>query len=354
MLRAWSALLWATLLAAGCGGGGGGGGSSSGQGGGAGPDASALDRDMPTVTYVTPSNGAAGVGTNARLTVSFSEPMNPGSVASALSLVDEASGAAVAQRVDYDAANHIATLTPQTALAASGSYRAEVSTAAKDLAGKTLASAYTWRFGTAAAADSVAPRVTSYAPAAGATRVPTRSAVAMAFSEPMDAASVGRAFTLRCNGAVVAGRMDYVGQAAAFRPDAALAPGAACAASLGAGATDLAGNALQPEAWAFATAAEDDVTPPQVLSVSPANGASNVPRHTALSVSFDEAIYPFVYGSIDGVLLEVAIDYATNTVSMTPTGALRAAAGYDAAVRASDLAGNRMAEPYRWRFATAP
>lgn len=347
MLRAWVAMLLATLIAAGCGGGG-------GAEDGAGPDASALDRDLPSVTYVTPSNGANDVGTNARLTVTFSEPMDAASLAQALRLVDEASGAALARHVTYDAVNSIATLTPQAALAASASYRAEVSTAAKDLTGKALAGAYTWRFSTAAGADTTAPRLSSYAPAAGAAGVSTRSAVSMAFSEPMDAGSVGRAFTLHCNGAAVAGRMDYAGQAAAFKPDTALAPGVHCAARLSNVATDLAGNALQPEAWDFSTAAEADVRPPQVLSVSPANGRTGVPRNAVLSVSFDEAIYPFVYGSIDGVLLEVAIDYTTNTVSMTPTGALGANASYDGMVRAADLAGNRMAEPYRWSFVTAP
>lgn len=350
MSRIWGVVLTAASLATGCGGDGGDGSGAGGEG----PDAGALDRDVPSVTYVTPSNGANDVGTNARLTVTFSEPMDRASLASALRLVDEASGAVLAQQVDYDALNNIATLTPQAALAASGHYRAEVSTAAKDLAGKTLASAYAWRFGTAAGADTTAPRVSSYAPAAGASDVSTRSAVTMAFSEPMDASSVGRAFTLRCNGAAIAGRMDYVGQAAAFRPDTALAPGASCAVSLGAGATDLAGNALAAEAWQFSTAAQADVRAPQVLSVSPANERTGVPRNAALSVVFDEAIYPFVYGSIDGVLLEVAIDYTTNTVSMTPTGPLGAQARYDGVVRAADLAGNRMAEPYRWSFVTAP
>ena len=80
MLRAWGVVLWAALLAAGCGGGGGGG----SEGGGTGPDAVALDRDLPSVTYVTPSNGASDVGTNARLTVSFSEPMDESSLAQAL------------------------------------------------------------------------------------------------------------------------------------------------------------------------------------------------------------------------------------------------------------------------------
>lgn len=350
MLRAWAVVLSAALVAAGCGGDGGDGSGLGGEG----PDASALDRDRPTVTYVTPSNGANDVGTNARLTVTFSEPMDSASLAAALSLVDEASGSEVAQHVAYDAANNIATLAPQAALAASARYRAEVSTAAKDLAGKALASAYTWRFGTAAGNDTTAPRLSSYAPAAGASRVSTRSAVSMSFSEPMDAASVGRAFTLRCNGAAIAGRMDYVGQAAAFKPDTALTPGAHCAASLSAVATDLAGNALAAEAWDFSLAAEADVRPPQVLSVSPAHDRTGVPRNTTLSVGFDEAIYPFAYGSIDGVLFEVAIDYTTNTVSMTPTGLLRAAASYDGVVRASDLAGNRMAEAYRWSFVTAP
>jgi hypothetical protein len=344
--RAWSAVLTATLLAAGCGGGGDAGAPIAGE----------LDKVAPTVTYVTPSNNASNAGTNARLTATFSEAMSEASLASAIGLVDEASGSAIAlQSIAFDLVNNIATITPQAPLTPDRIYRAEVSTSARDLGGNALAQAYAWRFSTGGSADTTAPTVTSHAPVSGATGVPTDTGVALSFSEPMDVASVGAAFALTRSGTVVAGKLAYVGQAAVFTPDAALEPSSHYVATLRRSATDLAGNALAGDlVWGFTTGSGADTSPPTVLSVSPANEATQVPRNSVLSVTFSEPIYPFVYGSIDGVLVEVAIDYTSNTVSVIPTVPLRASGSYASSAQARDLAGNAMVTPYRWGFVTAP
>jgi hypothetical protein len=331
----------------------------AGCGGGGDADAPAageLDRVAPTVTYVTPSNNASNAGTNARLTVTFSEAMSESSLAAAIGVIDEASGSAVALHgISFDRTNNIATLTPAAPLAPNRSYRAEISTSARDLVGNSLADAHAWRFATAGSADTTAPTVTSHAPGVGATDVPTGTAVAMSFSEPMDVTTVGAAFTLSGNGTEVAGALAYAGQAAVFTPGAPLEPRTRYVATLRRAAADLAGNALASDVvWAFTTGAGADTTPPIVLSVSPVSGATQVPRDAALVATFNEPIYPFVYGSIDGVLVEVAIDYATHTVTMVPTAPLRASGSYTGSAQVKDLAGNLMPAPYRWSFVTAP
>jgi hypothetical protein len=346
MFRAWGAVVSAALFVAGCGGGGDGGAS----------DAGAFDKVAPTVSYVTPANNAGNIGTNARLTATFSEAMSEASLASAIGMIDEASGSVIAlQSITFDLVNNIATITPQAPLTPNRVYRAEVSTSARDLGGNSLADAYAWRFSTGGSADTTAPTVTSHAPVSGATGVSTDTGVAMSFSEPMDVASVGAAFALTRSGTVIAGKLAYVGQAAVFTPDALLEPNVNYVATLRNTATDLAGNALANDlVWAFSTGAGADSTPPSVLSVSPANDATQVPRNSTLSVTFSEPIYPFVYGSIDGVLVEVAIDYTTNTVSVIPTVPLRSSGSYNSSAQARDLAGNAMGDPYRWGFVTAP
>ena len=70
--------------------------------------------------------------------------------------------------------------------------------------------------------------------------------------------------------------------------------------------------------------------------------------------TFDEPIYPFVYGKIDGAVIAVLIDYNTHTVTMAPGAPLRTGGGYQASVRVMDLAGNLMSAPYAWSFGTAP
>ena len=144
-------------------------------------------------------------------------------------------------------------------------------------------------------------------------------------------------------------------EAAIFTPDAALEPSSNYVATLRRSATDLAGNALAADlVWGFTTGSGADTSPPTVLIVSPANEATQVPRGSELAVTFSEPIYPFVYGSIDGVLVEVAIDYTTNTVRLIPTVPLRSSGSYASSAQARDLAGNAMVDPYRWGFVTEP
>jgi len=341
--RAQVALLATLITLAGCGGGDGA------------SDGAATDTVAPAVTYVAPSNNAASVGTNSRLTVSFSEPMNEASLGTAIDLVDAQTGDRVPLRgVVYDAANRIATVTPQAPLAAERSYRAVVSDAATDISGNRLG-AYAWSFGTAAGADATAPTVSSHSPADGAASVALGAQVAMSFSEPMDAASLDDAFVLTSGATVVPGRLAYIGQAAAFTPDAPLAPQTAYVATLRRSATDLAGNGLAADhVWSFSTGATADTKPPSVVAVTPPPNATGVPRSAALSVTFDEPIYPFVYGRLDGALVEVSIDYRTYTVTMLPTAPLRSSGGYAGSVTAMDLSRNAMAAPYQWSFITAP
>jgi hypothetical protein len=155
--------------------------------------------------------------------------------------------------------------------------------------------------------------------------------------------------------AVVPGRLAYIGQAAAFTPDEPLAPQTTYVATLRRAATDLAGNGLVADhAWTFTTGAAPDTTQPSVVAVIPVPNSIGVPRNTLLSITFNEPIYPFVYGKIDGVVVEVSIDYGTNTVNMLPTQPLRASGGYLASIAVTDVARNPMAVPYQWSFVTAP
>lgn len=363
--RAAERLLACTLLAlvAGCGGDvggsvGGGNGGSGGTGGGSGELSipGGLDTAAPTIVHVTPSNGTRTAGTNSRLAITFSEPMREASLGTAIRLVDVATGTPVALKpIDYDIANNLATVTPQSLLDADREYRASISTAATDLSGKGLAADHEWTFTTAAVPDTTPPTVSSHTPASGQSGVAAGSAVAMAFSEPMDAASVAAGFALSSGGTPVAGTLAYIGQAAVFTPAAALAPQTTYVATLRRTATDLAGNGLPADyVWAFTTGSAADTTPPTVLQVSPAPGATNVAHGTALQVTFSEPIYPFLYGTVDGATVDVLLDYTANTATLIPTAALRANATYTANVSARDLAGNPMVEPYRWEFVTAP
>jgi hypothetical protein len=102
------------------------------------------DTVPPTVTSHTPASGATGVTTGTAVTATFSEPVQPATVA--VSLTDSG-GATVAGTTAYSSSTNKATFTPSAALAAGATYTATVS-GAKDLAGNTM-SPVTWSFTTA-------------------------------------------------------------------------------------------------------------------------------------------------------------------------------------------------------------
>jgi len=330
--------------------------SACGGGSGDGSPFMVVDMVRPTVSYVTPTNNDAAAPNNATLTVTFSEPMKPESLRSAISLVNARDGSAVPlDEVAYDVLNKIATVTPHGPLAGQDSYRAVVSAAATDLSGNTMAADYGWVFTAAGAPDTVPPAVSSVSPPDGASGVTLPVVVALSFSEAMNVRSLDDAFRLEASGTRIAGRLSYVGQAAVFTPDAPLAPNTAYTATLGTAATDLAGNALSaPRRWTFTTGAAADTTPPAVLGVTPAPGASGVPADSLITVAFDGPIQPILFGTIDGFVTPIAIDYATNTMTVRPTTRLRSGITYTSRVAARDLAGNVMGEAYVWSFTIAP
>ena len=123
-------LVWLLLVSA-CGGGGSGGGSG--------------DTSAPTVSSVTPANNATAVAINTAVNATFSETMSAATL-TATSFTLSGSGGAVAGSVGYSGLT--ATFTPTNALDTNTSYTATVTTAAKDVAGNSLASNYAWSFTT--------------------------------------------------------------------------------------------------------------------------------------------------------------------------------------------------------------
>lgn len=337
-------------LVAGCGGGGGGGSSSNGV---------VVDNIPPSVVYTTPVNNEAGVGTNAKITVTFSEAVNPATVTKdTFRLVSTTTGEVTLNDADvtYDVSSKIATIAPSS-LGASQEYTVIVNpNVVKDSTGNTMTDTYDWKFTTAAAADNSNPVLNSKAPADLATDVGINTVIAMSFSKPMDISTFGSAFTLKTSGLIpvpITGKFTLIGQVVVFTPDILLFTGTEYIATLTTNAKDLTGNQLAAQVtWSFTTGMGLDTDKPTVLSVSPINGATGVSRTADITVTFDKAVHPNILGKIDGYATDVTIDYTTNTVTMKPTNPLQALKVYPFAIQVKDLAGNLMASPYLWSFTT--
>lgn len=343
-LKVFFAVMVLCALVAGCGGGGGGGGTTS------------VDLIRPEISQTLPVNGAANVGTNTRIVITFSEPMNSESVKTAFSLTKTTDPNNKISCV-FSSSGSTATFTP-TSLDASTSYTATIAASAKDTAGNSLGSDHTWTFTTGIGPDTTPPTVQSFAPTGSGVGI--NSAIAVTFSEPMNTDSVKAAFSLTPTAdptKKISGTFSFIGDTAVFTPDTLLDYFTSYTVTIATTATDLVGNnmtALPP--WNFTTRpppAKDTEAP----IVSPGSefplvGSTGVPRDTPISVSFNEPITPFYYGSINGFPTRVDIDYTTNTVTMTPTTLLKASTTYTVSIRVRDLSGNQMLTPLQWQFTT--
>ena len=375
------------LLAAlaGCGGGGGGGAAGNGNGGNGG-NGGPPDTTAPTVSQMSPGEDVSGVGTNGRLTVTFSEAMTPAAINAAnfrlTNGVDSVPGT-----VTLDAANHIAVFEPTSGLAPDTRYTATMVTGIKDLAGNPLASDFAWCFVTGPGADASAPGVASTVPAGAASGVAVNRSVVVTFSADMDSASITSAnFTLTGPGAVaVAGTVSYGRRAAVFVPSGALAANATYTASIGTGVKGLTGVPLPARvSWSFVTGAAGDATAPVVAAVSPAPAASGVAIGQSVSVTFSEPMNPMSITTANlsvttpgaagaaarRVIGTVSFDVATNTATfvrinhlttpvafhLTPVSDLEPNTTYTATLGtgAKDLAGNALVDGKVWSFTTAP
>jgi len=100
-----------------------------------------------------------------------------------------------------------------------------------------------------------------------------------------------------------------------------------------------------------------DVTPPTVVSTSPANHATNVAVTTTISVTFSEAMS--LASVVEGAAqvtpaVTGVVTYNGTTVTLTPASNLAYATTYTVTITtaAKDVAGNALSASYGWSFTT--
>ncbi|HYN82562.1 MAG TPA: Ig-like domain-containing protein [Gemmatimonadaceae bacterium] len=326
------------------------------------------DNVPPTVTAVSPTNGATGVATNTAVNITFSEAMDANTINGATITLRNPSTSALVAGVVTTVGTTGARFTPSVALAAGTTYSLTVTTGVSDVAGNAMAAPFTSGFTTAPAIDNTAPTVTGVSPANGATGVATNTVVNITFSEAMDAGTItGATISLRntATSAAVAGAVSLIGtNVARFTPNVALAAGTGYTVTATTGVRDVAGNAMASQFTStFTTVAAPDNTAPTVISVSPASGA-NAPPNTKVYVTFSE---PMDATTITGTTFTlrvtspsaavagtVSYNAGMNMAIFTPTSPLAASTGYTVTVTTAveDVAGNPLASQFTSTFTT--
>jgi hypothetical protein len=172
-----------------------------------------IDGTAPTVSSVTPVDGAVDVATNASITAIFSEEMAPETISTATFSLFEGE-LSVAGAVTCSGVTAI--FAPMDNLKTDTLYTATITSQAADLAGNTLVEDYVWTFITA---DTVPPTILSTVPADGALGVALDANVFATFSENMDALTLTElSFTLMKESVAVPGVGTIIDNVVMFDP----------------------------------------------------------------------------------------------------------------------------------------
>src|SRR2546426_1004299 len=209
----------------------------------------------PTVTVQAPAPGATGVPLNTTVTASFSKAMNAATITTAtFRLRAVGISSLMIRRPPRSTLFPYTTLFPSSPLGAGTVYTATVAGSVTDIAGTALGTNVAWSF-----TNDVAPTVTAQAPTPNATGVGISTTVTVAFSKPMNAASITTAtFRLRAAGSAAdvpaTVTVNAAGTVATLTPSSPLAAGKLYTATLAGSVTDVAGTALGTNvAWSFTT-----------------------------------------------------------------------------------------------------
>ncbi len=329
--------------------------------------ATSIESDItrPQVTGRFPAPDATGVATGSVISVTFSEAMDTSSI-NASTFIVSCGGLMITGDLAFSPDQMAATFTPGTGLPYGASVSVYIDVRVKDLAGNVLNSAVIWTFSTVPAPDLTPPQVATVQPAAGATGVPISAEIGITFTEPMVATMIDTTtFLVASGGTPLTGTVTTSpdGMMATFTPALSLGYESSIAVTILAGLRDLSGNALQANFIStFTTTPVPDLTPPTVVSIFPASGATHVPVSVGVSVVFNEPMDSttlntssfLVSSGTVPVAGTVAVSTDRQTATFTPSAPLAYDSVLTATLRSSvrDLAGNLLGSDTTWTFST--
>jgi hypothetical protein len=141
----------------------------------------------------------------------------------------------------------------------------------------------------------------------------------------------------------------------------ALAGNTVYTATVTTGAKDVSGNQLASNyTWSFTTAVPSDVTPPTVVSVTPANNGTSIAVTGNATAVFSEPMNSGLMTTSTFTMKQgttaVAgtVAYSGTTATFTPSAALAGGTLYTCTITSGvkDMAGNALLSNYTWSFTT--
>jgi hypothetical protein len=327
-----------------------------------------VSSNNPSTALKTLPKVTLDVPINTKISVTFSEPMDPATFTATTFTLKQGT-TAIAGVVSYSGVT--AVFAPAYNLTPITEYSATITTGVKDETGHAMSTDYTWSFTTGTSQDNTPPNVSDTSPAANAIDVPTNRNIIISFSETMDPATLTAAsFSLKIagSGTNVPGTVSTVGTSLTFIPATTLAINTAYTATVTTAVKDLSGNAMAANfGFSFTSGSTIDVIQPSVSTTFPARNATSVAHNTNVNATFSEAMNPFTItvvsftltspGVMPFTLNSVAgtVSYSGTTAIFIPKTVLDANTVYTATItsRARDLSGNYTAADYAWDFTTS-
>jgi len=213
----------------------------------------------PSVTLTNPLDAEVDVAINHNVVATFSEAMKAVTIDTSSFTLTAPNAVAIVGTVSFDTDSNTAIFLPSNDLSTETVYTATITTAAISLAGKPLASDYSWSFTTGLAPDVTAPTVSSTDPLDSAVNFAINRNLMAEFSEALDPSSINsNSFVVTDGITPVAGVVIYAGTSVSFNPNDDLTANTVYTATLTTAITDLAtiANPLASDyVWSFTTSA---------------------------------------------------------------------------------------------------
>lgn len=267
----------------------------------------------PTVASTDPGNSVSGVALNKAVTVTFSEPMDPLTLASTSFTLKQGT-TSVGGAITYTGTT--ATFKPNNALKPNTVYTGTVTTGAKNLAGTPLANNYVWTF---TSGPPEPPTVIFTSPSNLAENVVLNQVISVTFSTSMNPSTITTSsFTLKTGSTSVPGAVNKGGTNANFTPSANLLPNTTYTATITTVAKDEAGTPVAKDyVWTFTTELVGigiNLKSSGLFGIPAGMGISNNSGFNVIN-NMNVGIYPGIRSSIGGFPPATVIMNDTNTIN---------------------------------------
>ncbi len=324
------------------------------------------DEMPPEVTGTSPVDGSYDVSEQARISAAFSEEIDPVSLNKYTVILSDGTQD-IAGKITYDRRTSKVAFFPLEKLKSGQKYTVLISNGVKDTAGNAMSSPREWTFTTKKPVVIEKPRIDKTYPADNEKDIKPDSKIFVYFNKIMNE-STCNVFNIRltADSKTIAISTNYVknGNFVTIIPLQNFDYSTNYKLSVSSRITDLDGQKLESDySFSFTIMGKPDLTAPEILRVTPGDGALNVALNTVISIKFSE---PVLKNSINaatvsvknekGVLVKGYTQYEDDEYLLTfiPESRFEYLTKYVVNVTDSvrDFANNRLRSSKMWTFTT--